>query len=85
MLIDDLGRECLQYLLDQLDEIPSGLENLQQNLADIYYGNFSLFQSLPDMWAIDQLFPIMPIHRLDEEPTHRAVLADMTEGRCVTF
>jgi arginine decarboxylase len=47
-------------------------------LADIYYGNFSLFQSLPDMWAIGQVFPIMPIHRLDEEPQRAAIIADLT-------
>ncbi|MEQ9464299.1 MAG: arginine decarboxylase, partial [Haliea sp.] len=42
------------------------------------YCNFSLFQSLPDIWAIDQLFPIMPLHRLQEEPTRRGMLADLT-------
>ncbi len=65
-------------MLDQLDRIPAELENLKTSLADIYYGNFSLFQSLPDIWAIDQLFPIMPIHRLNEEPSRQAVLADIT-------
>ena len=49
-----------------------------QALADIYYCNFSLFQSAPDSWAIGQLFPIVPIHRLDEEPKRRAILADLT-------
>ena len=53
-------------------------ETLPELLADIYYGNFSLFQSLPDIWAIDQIFPIMPIHRLGEEPTRQAVIADLT-------
>ena len=47
-------------------------------LSDIYYGNFSLFQSLPDIWAIDQLFPIMPLHRLSEEPKRQAMIADLT-------
>ena len=47
-------------------------------LTDRYFCNFSLFQSLPDSWAIDQLFPIMPIHRLDEEPTRRGTLQDVT-------
>jgi arginine decarboxylase len=47
-------------------------------LSDIYYVNFSVFQSLPDHWAIDQLFPICPIHRLNEEPNRRAILADIT-------
>ena len=47
-------------------------------LADIYFCNFSLFQSMPDSWAIKQLFPVMPIHRLGERPTRHAVLADIT-------
>ena len=47
-------------------------------LSDTYFCNFSLFQSMPDSWAIKQLFPIMPIHRLDEEPTRHAVLGDIT-------
>lgn len=64
--------------LEGMDKVPGELENLEASLADIYYGNFSLFQSLPDIWAIDQLFPIMPIHRLDEKPTRQAVLADIT-------
>ncbi len=54
------------------------LDRLHESLADIYYGNFSIFQSLPDTWAIDQVFPIMPIHRLNEMPTRNAVLADLT-------
>ncbi|MCC6284657.1 MAG: biosynthetic arginine decarboxylase [Phycisphaerales bacterium] len=54
------------------------LGDLPQILSDIYYVNFSIFQSLPDHWAIDQLFPIVPIHRLDECPTRRGVLADIT-------
>ncbi|HXU44547.1 MAG TPA: biosynthetic arginine decarboxylase [Thermoanaerobaculia bacterium] len=59
-------------------ELPEELEGLERQLADTYFLNFSVFQSLPDSWAIDQLFPIVPIHRLDEEPTERAVLADIT-------
>jgi arginine decarboxylase len=54
------------------------LRDLENVLADTYFCNFSVFQSLPDSWAIDQLFPIAPIHRLEEKPTRRAVLADMT-------
>jgi arginine decarboxylase len=61
-----------------MKRVPSDLDGLTLSLADIYYGNFSLFQSLPDTWAIDQLFPITPIHRLNEEPTRRAVIADIT-------
>lgn len=62
----------------RLDEVPEELEGLEETLSDTYFCNFSLFQSLPDSWAIDQLFPIMPIHRLDEAPTRRGVLADIT-------
>ena len=57
---------------------PEELEELETVLADIYFCNFSIFQSLPDSWAIDQIFPIAPIHRLDEKPTRQAILADMT-------
>ncbi len=59
-------------------EIPEELEALEKQLSDTYFCNFSVFQSLPDSWAIDQLFPVMPIHRLNEKPTRRAVLADIT-------
>ncbi|GBF79683.1 biosynthetic arginine decarboxylase [Aphanothece sacrum] len=58
--------------------VPDDLEDLEKIMASIYYVNFSVFQSAPDSWAIDQLFPIMPIHRLDEEPEKRAILADLT-------
>jgi arginine decarboxylase len=54
------------------------LDELNDVLADKYFLNFSLFQSIPDVWAIDQLFPIMPLHRLDEEPTRHAVVQDLT-------
>ncbi len=59
-------------------ELPDDLADLPRRLSDIYYANLSIFQSLPDHWAIDQLFPICPIHRLDEEPTRRGILADIT-------
>jgi arginine decarboxylase len=62
----------------ELREVPEELEGLERALSDTYFCNFSMFQSLPDIWAIDQLFPIMPIHRLGDEPTRRAVLADIT-------
>ncbi len=58
--------------------IPDELQTLDTALADVYFGNFSVFQSLPDAWAIEHLFPIMPIHRLCEQPTRRGILADMT-------
>lgn len=54
------------------------LTDLDRVLSDFYYCNFSVFQSLPDSWAIGQLFPILPIHRLDEEPTRKGILADIT-------
>lgn len=54
------------------------LDELNEKLADKYFLNFSLFQSMPDVWAIDQIFPILPLHRLNERPTQRAVIQDMT-------
>lgn len=60
------------------EEVPDEFESLPELLSDIYFCNFSLFQSMPDSWAIDQLFPICPIHRLNEQPTRRAILADIT-------
>lgn len=68
----------ISAMISDMDDIPEELRELSNTLVDFYYGNFSLFQSLPDSWAIDQLFPVMPIHRLDERPKHRAVLADIT-------
>ena len=65
-------------IVRQQDYVPDDLEDLEKIMASIYYINLSVFQSAPDTWAIDQLFPIMPIHRLDEEPTQRATLADLT-------
>jgi len=65
-------------IVREMREVPEELEGLERALSDTYFCNFSMFQSLPDIWAIDQLFPIMPIHRLGEEPTRRAVLADIT-------
>ena len=62
----------------KLDRVPEELENLEAVLSDIYFCNFSVFQSLPDSWAIGQVFPIMPIQRLNENPTRNAVLADIT-------
>jgi arginine decarboxylase len=62
----------------KLDKVPEELENLESVLSDIYFCNFSIFQSLPDSWAIGHLFPIMPIQRLCERPTRNAVLADIT-------
>jgi arginine decarboxylase len=72
----------------QEDYVPDDLEDLEQIMASIYYANLSVFQSVPDSWAIDQLFPIMPIHRLDREPTQRGILADLTcdsDGKIAQF
>ncbi len=80
-LAEDLFWAICQKILKitrTLPEIPEDLEGLERTLADTYFCNFSVFQSVPDSWAIDQLFPVVPIHRLNEEPTNRAVLADIT-------
>ncbi|MFO5437842.1 MAG: biosynthetic arginine decarboxylase [Dolichospermum sp.] len=72
---------CCQKVLTiirQEEYVPDELEDLEKIMASIYYINLSVFQSAPECWAIDQLFPIMPIHRLDEEPTRRGILADLT-------
>lgn len=65
-------------LAKDMPQLPYELEGITQALSDIYYCNFSVFQSLPDSWAIGQLFPIMPVHRLDESPTREGLLADIT-------
>jgi arginine decarboxylase len=71
---------CLQVdrLARQLDTVPEELQELELRLSDTYFCNLSIFQSLPDTWAIGQVFPVMPIHRLDEEPDRRATLVDIT-------
>ncbi len=58
--------------------VPDDMRDLDEAMADVYYCNFSVFQSLPDSWAIDQLFPVMPIQRLNEKPDRLAVLSDIT-------
>ena len=68
----------IAQLTRHMEFIPEELRALPPMLADIYYGNFSLFQSLPDVWGINQLFPIMPIHRLNEKPSREVVIADIT-------
>ncbi len=62
----------------ELKYVPEDLERLDLNFRDTYFCNFSIFQSLPDSWAIDHLFPILPIHRLETKPTRRAIIADLT-------
>ncbi len=68
----------LRQIVSSLEYVPEELQGLERALADTYYCNFSVFQSAPDHWAVGQLFPTMPIHRLHERPTRRAVLADLT-------
>ena len=71
-----------------MKHVPDELRNLDKLLADKYFCNFSLFQSLPDSWAIDQLFPVIPIQRLNERPTRKATLQDITcdsDGKIANF
>lgn len=68
----------IREIAGRLPDVPEDIGELESMFASIYYINLSVFRSAPDHWAIDQLFPIMPIHRLDEEPTVRATLADLT-------
>ena len=78
----------INSLTKHLKHTPEELKTLDKTLADKYFCNFSLFQSLPDSWAIDQLFPIMPIQRLDERPTRSATLQDITcdsDGKIANF
>ena len=64
--------------IEKMKYVPDEFEGLANRLADVYYGNFSVFQSLPDSWAIGQLFPVMPVHRLNEAPTCEGIIADIT-------
>ena len=78
----------INTLSKQMKHVPEELRNIDKLLADKYFCNFSLFQSLPDSWAIDQLFPIMPIQRLAERPTRNATLQDITcdsDGKIANF
>jgi len=70
--------ERILKIVRDLAYVPDELEGLEKQLSDTYYCNFSLFQSLPDHWAVRQLFPTLPIHRLNKAPSRRAVLADLT-------
>ncbi len=79
--VERLFWDCCEKILRVVRElryVPEDLEGLEKGLADTYYANFSVFQSAPDHWAVQQLFPVMPIHRLNEEPTRRGVFADLT-------
>ena len=78
----------INTLSKQMKHVPEELRNIDKLLADKYFCNFSLFQSLPDSWAFDQLFPIMPIQRLTERPTRNATLQDITcdsDGKIANF
>ncbi len=68
----------IQKMAKDLDDFPEELEGLDSLLSDTYFCNFSLFQSMPDSWAVKQLFPIMPIHRLNEEPSHHGIIGDIS-------
>ena len=68
----------INSLLDELEFVPKDLDELRFALSDTYFANFSLFQALPDAWALGQLFPVVPIHRLNERPSRFGILADMT-------
>ena len=72
-----IGHKLLEKAAKKGD-LPDEFEQLPDLLSDIYFCNFSLFQSMPDSWAIDQLFPILPIHRLNEQPTRKGILGDIT-------
>ena len=75
-----VGMICrrISKMLGQLEFVPSELAELQHRLADTYIANFSLFQAIPDSWALNQVFPVLPIHRLNEKPTRRARIGDIT-------
>ncbi len=78
---EELYWEILSWVAKQSEDggfTSEQMERLNSVVTDFYYGNFSVFQSLPDFWAIDQLFPVMPIHRLKEAPTRSVVLSDIT-------
>ena len=79
--MEELYWHILHVIRDKVRESDveaKDLRDLETHLADMYFANFSLFQSLPDAWAINQVFPIIPIHRLNEEPTRRGIVADLT-------
>ena len=80
-LAENLFLKIMQQISQIAEDSPQIFEEvtqLREQLSDIYYCNFSVFQSLPDVWAINQIFPIMPIHRLNEKPQRQAIIADIT-------
>ncbi|MFL0778333.1 MAG: arginine decarboxylase, partial [Prochlorococcus sp.] len=91
VMAEQLTWACAQAISRQLasrDTIPDDLRGLDAALAETYYANLSIFRSAPDTWAIGQLFPIMPIHRLDEKPCQLGHFADLTcdsDGKLASF
>jgi arginine decarboxylase len=90
-LAESVFWQVIRRIADAIEDrryVPDEMAGLEAAIADVYYGNFSLFQSLPDSWAVDQLFPVMPIHRLGEFPSRQAVIADIScdsDGKIDTF
>ena len=86
-----VGDQIYWHVLNEIARRANGapeMQGLEAKLADFYYGNFSMFQSLPDAWAIKQYFPVSPIHRLKERPTRQAVISGVTcdcEGTLTCF
>ena len=70
--------EKILKIVRELSYVPDELEGLEKQLSDTYYCNFSVFQSMPDHWAVRQLFPTLPIHRLNQQPLRRGIIADLT-------
>jgi arginine decarboxylase len=78
---EELYWKILSWISEHIEAVGGDIgtmSRLEHVLTDYYYANFSVFQSLPDLWAIDQIFPVMPIHRLKEKPTRKVVLSDIT-------
>ena len=75
-------------IADSMKHVPEELRKIAKMIPDKYFCNFSLFQSLPDAWAIDQMFPIIPLSRLDERPNRTCTIQDMTcdsDGKIANF
>jgi arginine decarboxylase len=83
-MAEQLTSACSTTIALRLEALPAGtpvpeeLERLRASQSGTYYANLSVFRSAPDTWAIDQLFPVLPLHRLDEQPTRLGTLADLT-------
>ena len=90
-LAENLAQHTLlkiSQLSKDMEHIPKDIQSINKLVYDVYYGNFSLFQSLPDVWAINQILPVMPIHRLAEAPSRAAIISDITcdcDGKIDSF